>query len=247
MTLTSEVNRTQAAGTGSQTSFPVSWVFWDNDDLQVVHTTAAGVETTWTRGTQFTLSDHDDGVAGTGTVDVVTTPTDYTPASGTTLTFSSILNDTQDTSLPAGGAFPSKTVETQLDKLARMIQQKSEEIGRALKLAVSASETNLTFPEFTGNSGKTLVINTAEDGLDTADIVSGGVLVSPLPVSEGGTNSITAASARTSLGLTDDAAGRATIGVEIGSDVQAYDADLTTLANHRFVTAGRLALYNLAT
>lgn len=48
--------------------------------------------------------------------------------------------------------------------------------------------------------------------------------------------------------LADDttaAAARTTLGVAIGSNVQAWDTDLDTLSAHRFVTAGRLALNDL--
>ncbi len=55
------------------------------------------------------------------TLTVATSPTDHTPASGETLTITSNLDDTQDILLPEGGAFPSSSVEQQLDKIVRLI------------------------------------------------------------------------------------------------------------------------------
>src|SRR3990170_1760191 len=105
MTLSSETVRVQYSGNGSTTVFAVTFAFWSLDDLRVILTvTATGVETVWTRGTQYTLT---GGSGSTGTLTVLTTPTDYPPATGTTLTIKSNLADTQSTALPLGGAFPS--------------------------------------------------------------------------------------------------------------------------------------------
>ena len=193
MTLTSETVRTQAAGTGSQISFSVSFQFWDLDDLQIIHTDSSGVETTWVRGTQYTISDHVDGVVGTGTVDVVTSPTDYTPANGETLTFRSNLSITQDTSLPAGGPFPSVTVEQQMDKIVREIQQQVEALGRAIKLPVSSAFTDLAIPD--PEATKFLRWNSAADALENAAVTDGGDIGIPVTIAEGGPGEITAAAA----------------------------------------------------
>jgi hypothetical protein len=215
MTLTSATNRTQAAGTGSQTSFSVTWVFWDFADLEVVHTDAAGTETTWVRGTQYNITDHDDGVAGTGTVTVVTSPTDYTPASGETLTFRSILADTQPTDIPVGGPFSSTSVEDRLDKIVRLIQQKAEALGRAIKLPVSSANSGLEIPD--PSASKFLRWNAGATALENADIATGTAIGVPVTIAQGGTNATTEAAARTNLGLA------------IGTDVQAYDADTAKL------------------
>ena len=91
----------QYAGDGSTITFSVKFDFWDDDDVQAILTDSSGSETIWTRGTQFTLT---GGSGDTGTLTVKTSPIDYTPATGETLTLKSALANTQPTALPTGGA-----------------------------------------------------------------------------------------------------------------------------------------------
>ena len=66
---------------------------------------------------------------------------------------------------------------------------------------------------YTGEAGKAVVVNGAEDGLEF-----GSGFVSPVAVVDGGTGATDASTARTNLGIA------------LGSDVQAYDADLDGIA-----------------
>ncbi len=136
-------------GDGATVGFDINFIFWDNSDIKVIHKDASGVETTWTEGTHYTQTGGDGAV---GAITVKTTPTDYTPASGTTLTVKSALADAQDESLTLGGAFPSTTVERMGDKLARLIQQAAEEIGRSLQLPESSTVSGLTMEDPTALS-----------------------------------------------------------------------------------------------
>ena len=202
MTLTADYTPIQYAGDGATISFPVTFVFWDADDLKLILSVdATGVETEWTRGTQYTVS---GGNGSTGTVTVLTTPTDYTPASGETLTIKSNLANTQDTDLPAGGAFNSDAVEQQIDKIVRMLQQRSEELGRALKLTESSAYSGLTFPD--PASGKILRYKADLSGFEAITFgefaeAGGSVVPVPIGISDGGTGTTTAAAARTALGV----------------------------------------------
>ena len=84
MTLSSTTNKVAYAGNGSTTSFSVTFIYWEDSTVKVILSNdTTGVETTWVDGTQYTLS---GGDGSTGTLTVDTSPTDYTPASGETLT-----------------------------------------------------------------------------------------------------------------------------------------------------------------
>ena len=139
MTLTATTVRVQYSGDGSTTAFAVTFVFWDDDDFQAILTDSAGADTTWVRGTDYTVA---GGSGATGTLTATTAP-----ASGETLTIISNLTDTQDTDLIEGGQFPAASVEQQLDQIVRQIQQTAEELGRAIKLAVTSTFSGLTVPD----------------------------------------------------------------------------------------------------
>jgi hypothetical protein len=141
MTLTATTTKVSYSGNGSTTSFPVTFIFWDNTDVKaMLKTDATGVETPWTEGTHYTLT---GGDGATGTLVAKTSPTDYTPASGETLVIKSNLSDLQNTSFPLGGSFPSTSAERQHDKSVRLTQQQAEEISRALKFKEASAITEI--------------------------------------------------------------------------------------------------------
>ena len=159
MALSSETVKLQFAGDGATISFAVTFIFWDLDDLQVVHRDSAGTETIWVRGTQYDVT---GGEGATGTIEVDIDPVDYTPASGETLTVTSNLSDLQDLSLPEGGPFPSNAVEQRFDKNVRLIQQKEEELSRAMKFPVSDPSSAVgDIPAVASRKGKTLGFNSS--------------------------------------------------------------------------------------
>lgn len=196
MTLTATTNRVQYNGDDATTSFAITFVFWDNDDPQVVHTDANGVETTWVRGTQYTIT---GGSGATGTLTIVTSPTDYTPATGEKLTIKSNLANTQPTDLPSGGDLSSGSLEQQLDQIVRQLQQFSETVGRSITLKLSSTESGVTINDLSGNTGKFPQVNAAEDGFTFASVTSSGTITDPVPIANGGTGSTTAATALTAL------------------------------------------------
>ena len=123
--------------------------------------------------------------AATGTVTVSTSPTDYTPAIGTRLTIRSALPNTQPTSLPAGGPFPSAAVEQRFDQNVRLIQQLAEEVTRTIQLAVTSTNSGVVIPE--PEASKFLRWDALADNLENADITSAGSIGIPVTVAEGGT------------------------------------------------------------
>ena len=197
MTIATATSRLQYNGDGSTVSFAISFKFWDEDDPQVILTDSSGVETTWTRGTQYTISLVSP--PATGTLTVVTTPTDYTPASGETLTIRSNLANTQPTTLSSGGSLPSASIEQQLDQTVRQLQQLAEEIDRAIKFVTTSAQTDITIPSPV--AGKIIRWNSAADALENVDAQGSGSLTTPVGLADGGTGGATAAAALTSFGI----------------------------------------------
>ena len=137
-------------GDNSTTAFPTTFAFNTSDDIEVIERIkATGVETTKTLTTDYTVAG--GGGAGsepaTGTVNAVTAPADTV-----SWTIRRVVAETQTTDLPTAGAFPSSGVETVLDRLVMMIQQHSEEIGRALLASATSGLSGLTIPDPVANN-----------------------------------------------------------------------------------------------
>jgi len=173
VTLSSTTTKVQYDGDGSTVSFSVSFNFWADGDVRAILRDASETETTWVKGTQYTLTGG-SATGSTGTLTVKTSPTDYTPQVGETLTIMSVHAVTQETSFPLGGAFPSTSAETQNDKLARLIQQTQEIIKRAVKFKETTTSANenlelgepvaLAIPRW--NSAKTKLESTLVEDLN---------------------------------------------------------------------------------
>ncbi len=198
MTLTTVTVKVQYAGDGSNAGpFSVPYKFWDDDDLKVILTVnSTNVDTPLVRGTHYTVA---GGNGSTGSITMVTSPNDNTPATGETLTIKSNLLNLQDTALPAGGEFPSASVEQELDQIVRLIQQGDEKLGRALVLQEGTAFEDVTVPDPV--AGETLIWDPTGLFLINATPTSGGSLTLPVVIAEGGTAATTAAAARTNLGL----------------------------------------------
>ncbi|MBE9558051.1 MAG: hypothetical protein IMF08_14430 [Proteobacteria bacterium] len=165
MTLSTTTTKATYNGDGATTAFPVSFIFWNNSDLRVIHRDSAGTETVWTEATQYILT---GGSGATGTLTVKTSPTDYTPASGETLTIKDYQSEVQGDSLPLSGAFPSTVVEQRLDKITRLIQNHSEEIARSILLPETASLSGLQLPE--PGAGELVRYNAGGTDLETVAV-----------------------------------------------------------------------------
>ena len=196
MTLSSTSVKSLYNGDSSTKAFATGFIFWNSSELQVILVSSSGSETTWTEGTQYSVT---GGGGATGTVTASTTPVDYTPASGKQLLIRSALEDIQATSLPAGGVFPSTAVEQELDRIVRRLQEKEEELTRSIKLAVSSTFADLILPA--PEASKFIRWNSAATELENADVGDVSAVGLPIPVTDGGTGATTAAGARTALGV----------------------------------------------
>lgn len=139
MTISSEVRKAGPYdGNDVTTSFPFSFKVFSADDVVVVLTDPAGIETTLTgSGTDYSVTlNADQGTAPGGTVEKVSAlATDYL------LTITSSVPNLQPLDLTNQGGFYPKVINAALDRLTILAQQNAEQIGRSVKVPISSSVT----------------------------------------------------------------------------------------------------------
>lgn len=156
MTVATTTNRVSYACDGATTVFPYTFKIFEDSDLEVIlREIATGAETTLTLTTHYTVSGAGDASGGN-----VTTVATYSNAY--TLVIRRVLDLVQETDYIEGDSFPANSHEDALDRLVMLAQQLSEELGRALKLAVTSSYSDLEIPDpeegkLLGWSGSVLV------------------------------------------------------------------------------------------
>lgn len=135
MTVSTTTNKVTYDGNGSTTAFAIPFYFLANDDIQVILRGTDATETTWTEGTQYSLTGA--GMEAGGTLTVSTSPTDYRPATGEKLVITRTEQYTQPTDLPVAGPLPSQSVEQMVDRATFLAQQLKEIDDRTLRVPIS--------------------------------------------------------------------------------------------------------------
>ena len=214
MTLSSLTTKTSFSGDGSTVDFATGFVFWNSSDLRAILVSSSGGETIYTEGSEYSVT---GGLGASGTVSVSSS---VVPETGETFIVKSNVALLQGTDLPTGGQFNSDDVESELDRTVRRIQQQAEQFDRTPQLSEASTYTDVTVPD--PSSGRLLRWST-DANLENASENSSGYLSIPIGIASGGTGATTASSARDALGL------------EIGSDIQAFvvsssNTQLATLA-----------------
>ena len=171
MTVSVSTNKHTYSGTGSQTAFAYSFPVLDESHFTVQIKSTAGVVTTQTLTTHYTVS-------GTGNTSGAT---DYTsgninfvtaPLSTDTVIIKRNVPQTQGTDYIENDTFPAETHEDAMDKLTMQVQQLQEESDRSLKVDSGVSTT--LGEAGTPTAEYVLARNSSNDGFDWVAQGSGG-------------------------------------------------------------------------
>jgi hypothetical protein len=136
MTVSTTISKSGPYNSGTTGPFSYAFYITDEDELRVILTSAAGVETDLTLTTDYTVAGV--GEAAGGTVTLVEAP-DF--AGGELLTLKRAVPQVQETEIRNQGAFYPAVHEAVFDRLQMQIQDLTEEVDRAVKVDVSASDT----------------------------------------------------------------------------------------------------------
>lgn len=207
MTVSTTNSRQRFAGDGVTTVLTTTFAFLDASSVRVTSIDdTTGVETVKTISTHYTVS---GGSGSTGAVTMLTPP----PA-GTTTVVERVQPQTQPLALSKFGALPSPDLERAYDRLTLALQDLSDQVDRSIKFPIADS----ILP-----------------ALAKASLRANGLLGfdanGQLALTTGGATDTLISSAMTPVVQAASLlAGRDALGVEIGADVQSWNAKLDTLA-----------------
>jgi hypothetical protein len=215
-TVATEKNRSTHIGNDVTTVFNTEFEFFESTSLVVTLVDdVTGIETVQALTTNYTVA---GGAGSTGTVIMI-----VEPATGETLVIENNEPAAQGTDYLTFDPFDSETTEARLDRMMMVIHRALDLGGRAVKLPITDDPDNpadLTIPA--PELDKVPVGNVAGDGWDNKTIAELGSPAAPLPLSiaNGGTNSTTAANARTALDAQQD--------LDVPSEAEAEAGTATT-------------------
>lgn len=176
MSLSSTTSRNGYTGNGNVDTYSYTFRIFDEDDLVVTVRDTAGVETTLTKTTHYTVSGVGD--VGGGSVALVAGAFDWLDAgndleSGYILTIRRVVGLTQVTDIRNQGDFYPEVHEDQFDKLTMIDQQQQDELDRSITLpeTVSGADFDPSLPgDILDSADKVPLVNATGDGFaDAAD------------------------------------------------------------------------------
>lgn len=167
MTISSTTNRAQFNCNGSTTSFPFTFKYLADSDLQVYLSSPAGVVTLLTLNVDYEITPAVPGPGGT--LSFLGTYLSSPPVSGYTLTILRFIARTQEVDFINGDSLDENNIEGMGDKLTMMVQDLDERIGRAVTVPPSSGISNISVPDPV--AGAFLRWNLSGNGLENATYV----------------------------------------------------------------------------
>ncbi len=145
----------------TQTSFAVTFEFFDDEDLNV-----------YVDGTQKTLTTDYTVSGGSGTTGTVTiSVTGATGGSTVVITRSIELERTTD--FPASGAFQIDSLNTELDRFTAISADLNDEISRSLRLTDYDTAVSLVLPDVNSRKGTVLAFDSSTGAVVAGPTTSG--------------------------------------------------------------------------
>lgn len=146
-------------GDGSTSSFPFSFQVNAASDIKVYVNAELRVA-----GTHYNIVNSSDAAGlnanGTGKVNFITTPTDYTPANGAKVSIVSDVPAARSSVYTSGGNITAASLETDFDTLTMLVGDREEAISRSVQSPVSdPTTTSMVLPTKDGRKNKYLAFD----------------------------------------------------------------------------------------
>ena len=167
MTISSTTNRAQFNCNGSTTSFPFTFKYLADSDLQVYLSSPAGVVTLLTLNVDYEITPAVPGPGGT--LSFLGTYLSSPPVSGYTLTILRFIARTQEVDFINGDSLDENNIEGMGDKLTMMVQDLDNKMARTLAFPPTSGISNISVPDPV--AGAFLRWNLSGNGLENATYV----------------------------------------------------------------------------
>lgn len=132
MTITTTDTIERYVGDGSQSVWPITFPFFDSEDVKACIVDSSGTQVDLTYGTDYTVTSTTDSIGGS---------LQYNLADGQELTIWLSLPYIQETDFYNTGPLNAEVLEDAFDRLTLMAQQLQAESDRAVKVSTSSTET----------------------------------------------------------------------------------------------------------